>query len=102
MNHEFFIRTGRQVVITPEVLAMCRAVLFQLFGQGFWYIIEPDRRDNTVLRVFIRLDRNVTANEEVYRAFIQRAYEADQQAKRLAAAPAWNGWSGPEPGEGCQ
>lgn len=96
-GHEILIPTIHQVVINPEVLAACRAVVFELLGLGFRCFIGPDRRNNTVLRVFIRLHPNVTANEEVYRAFIQRVVVADKQAKKLAAAPRWDGWSGPEP-----
>ena len=89
------IQTPNQVVTHPELLTACTAVLFRVFGHGFEYFMGPDRRNNTVLRVCIRLHPDVTANEEVYAAFIQRAVEADQQAKALAAAPRWNGWSGP-------
>ena len=104
------VPTGQEILAGPNDWDACRQELFRQFGPGFHFTVNVDRRDNTMLRILVRLTREVTATQAVYNAFIDNAEREDRQAKSLAAAPRWDAWSGGniagpsfhDPGEGFQ
>jgi hypothetical protein len=81
--------------LTPNDRKDVQVAVRAMMGLDFKCRPMIDRDNATVLRIEVRLHRQVTQSQVKLDAFFERAKAQAMQAKALAKAPAWNAFAGP-------